>query len=187
MSEGIVIALITAGGSLLGGIIGQFIAASATVKAAQIKENSIKDERKISLGGVFGGAVIGAILTLGVLFFLGFFPMSQNGIDAISGTWLGTAKSGDFEFDVRFEIGKFCKIGSVCGTFDFPAISCSGTLTITEIDGNLFRFQANDRTSGCFTTPDIQDSLQLLPDGTILYTSKSSSYPETRAILKRSK
>ena len=191
MSEGIIIALITAIGSLVGGIAGQFIMASATVKAAMIKEGgkvspSPVDEKSFSWGGVVGGAVIGAAFMLVVLFFLGFFPVAQTNIDAISGTWVGTAKSGNFEFDVRFEIGKSCKIGLACGTFDFPSISCSGTLTITKIEGNLFEFEANDRTSGCLVSPDIKDSLQLLPDGSLLYVSQSASYDgQTRGILQR--
>lgn len=191
MSEGIIIALITAIGSLVGGVAGQFIVASATVKAAMIKEggnfaSTTADEKSFSWSGVFGGAVIGAVFTLVVLFFLGFFPVSQTNIDAISGTWVGTAKSGDFEFDVRFEIGKSCKVGSVCGTFNFPSISCSGTLTITKIEGNLFEFQANDRTSGCLVSPDIKDSLQLLPDGSLLYISQSASYDgQTRGVLQK--
>ena len=111
---------------------------------------------------------------------------SQNEIDAISGTWTGILKSKDLEFDIRFEIGTACKIGSVCGTFDFPGIACSGTLTIIEVDDDLFRIQIHDKTSGCFKTHDIQDSLQLLPNGTLLYISKSSSYSEMRAVLSRS-
>jgi hypothetical protein len=193
MSEGIIIALITAVGSLLGGIIGQFISASATVTAAKIKgnvnsANSLKDDKPFSWGNILGGALVGAIATLGILFLLGLFPIvNNNNIDSISGTWLGTAKSGDFEFDVRFEIGKSCKIGSVCGTFDFPSISCSGTLTITKVEGNTFEFQANDRTSGCIVSPEIKDSLQLLPDGTLLYVSKGNSYEETRGVLRKEK
>ena len=54
MSEGVLIALITAVGSLLGGIIGQFIAASATVKAAEIKE-SIKPEASSKNKKTFSG------------------------------------------------------------------------------------------------------------------------------------
>lgn len=45
-------------------------------------------------------------------------------IDAISGTWVGTTKSGDFEFGVTFVIGEKCSLGDTCGTFDFPEISC---------------------------------------------------------------
>lgn len=108
-------------------------------------------------------------------------------IDAISGTWVGTAKSGDFEFGVTFVVGEKCSLGDACGTFDFPDISCSGTLAITKIDGNVFEFQASDRTSGCDPSPDNRDSLELLPDGTLLFISTSSTHEETRAILNKEK
>ena len=79
MSEGIIIALITAFGSLLGGIIGQLITASATIKAATIKEKinptpSNKDKKPHSWGIVIGGAIIGAIATLVILSLFGMFP-----------------------------------------------------------------------------------------------------------------
>ena len=108
-------------------------------------------------------------------------------IDAISGTWVGTAKSGDFEFGVTFVVGEKCSLGDACGTFDFPDISCSGTLAITKIDGNVFEFQASDRTIGCDPSPDNRDSLELLPDGTLLFISTSSTHEETRAILNQEK
>jgi hypothetical protein len=107
--------------------------------------------------------------------------------NAIAGEWVGTAKSGDFEFDVKFSIGESCKIGSTCGAFDFPSISCSGTFSITEIDGNLFKFKASNRSSGCNLAPDIQDSLQLLSDGTLLFRSKGSGPGEIRSILIKQK
>lgn len=110
----------------------------------------------------------------------------QSKIDAISGTWIGIAKSGDFEYDAKFIIGKSCEIGSVCGTFEFPTISCSGTLTITEVDGNLYKTSENNLTSGCLTTPTIQNYFQLLPDGNLLYVFETDGYPETRAILYKS-
>lgn len=112
---------------------------------------------------------------------------TSQSIDTISGTWIGTAKSGDFEFGVRFEVGEKCSLGDACGTFDFPDISCSGTLAITKIDGNVFEFQASDRTSGCDPSPDNRDSLELLPDGTLLFISTSSTHEETRAILNKEK
>jgi hypothetical protein len=108
-------------------------------------------------------------------------------IDAISGKWVGTAKSGDFEFGVTFVVGEKCSLGEACGTFDFPDISCAGTLAITNIDENVFEFQASDRTSGCDPSPDNRDSLELLPDGTLLFISTSSTHDETRAILTKEK
>ena len=80
MSEGIIIALITALGSLLGGIVGQSITASATVRAAQIKEKASqssfdKDEQTpSSWGRIIVGALLGAIVTLIILFTLGMIP-----------------------------------------------------------------------------------------------------------------
>ncbi len=112
---------------------------------------------------------------------------SSQPIDAISGTWVGTAKSGDFEFGVTFVIEENCSLGDACGTFDFPDISCSGTLTITKIDGNVFEFQASDRSSGCDPSPDNRDTLELLSDGALLFISTSSTHDETRAILNKEK
>ena len=76
MSEGIIIALITAMGSLLGGVIGQIIVASATIRAAEIKANpnsasGSNSEKSRSLGGILRGALIGAVLTLGILAIFG--------------------------------------------------------------------------------------------------------------------
>lgn len=74
MSEGIIIALITAIGSLLGGIAGQMISASATIKAAAIKEKlnqapSVRGESSNNWKGILSGALIGAVLTMAVLAF----------------------------------------------------------------------------------------------------------------------
>lgn len=79
MSEGIIIALITAIGSLMGGIIGQSITASATIKAAAIKEKlnlapDVRGEKSNNWRVILGGAVIGAIATLFILTLLGIFP-----------------------------------------------------------------------------------------------------------------
>ena len=190
MSEEILIALITSVGSIVGGIVGNYIVAYATIKSATIKKKgksskSPKNKKPLSWVGVFGGVVIGAVLTLAALFIFGLFPTQQNDIDQISGTWLGTAKSGEIEYDVRFEIGESCEIGSICGTFDFPSFSCSGTLSIINIEGNKYEFQAYDRTSGCNVSPDIKDYLQLLPDGTLIYVSSSNDYDHTRGVLRK--
>src|SRR5882724_202686 len=64
--------------------------------------------------------------------------------DAIVGTWSGTAKGGDFSFDITATIGRSCTIGSVCRQFDIPAIPCSGTWTLMGISGTTYQFQAGD-------------------------------------------
>jgi hypothetical protein len=76
MSEGIIIALITAFGSLLGGIIGQIITASATIEAAKIKEkiNLSPNGENNAWRRVVFGAIIGAVVTLIILFSLGMIP-----------------------------------------------------------------------------------------------------------------
>lgn len=82
MSEGIIIALITAVGSLLGGVIGQIITASATIEAAKIKEKTNTPQNNgenNSWKRVVMGAIIGAIVTLIILFTLGMLPpKSEN-------------------------------------------------------------------------------------------------------------
>jgi len=81
MSEGIVIALITAIGSLLGGIIGQIITSSATIEAAKIKDkvNISQNGENNSWRRVVLGAIVGAVVTLIILFSLGMIPpKSEN-------------------------------------------------------------------------------------------------------------
>ena len=85
MSEGIIIALITALGSLLGGIIGQSITASATVRTALIKEKASQssfnkgEQTSNSWGRIIVGAGLGAIVTLIILFTLGMIhPRTGN-------------------------------------------------------------------------------------------------------------
>lgn len=103
-------------------------------------------------------------------------------IDEISGTWTGTAKSENLEFDVKFIIRSSCTIGTPCGTFEISTISCYGDITITKIIDDIFEFQTTNKTEGCNTSSDIRDSLQLLSDGTLLYISTSNEY-EARGIL----
>jgi len=101
--------------------------------------------------------------------------------DAIAGTWSGTAKNGDFTFQVTVTIGKSCAIGSVCGPFDIPAIPCSGTFTLIGINGSTYQFQAGNFQGAC--TPGASDFLQLLSDGTLLYISRHPSYGESKGVL----
>lgn len=134
MSEGIIIALITAIGSLLGGIIGQIITASATVKAAKIKEEAnlpqlSKDEKTRSWGRVITGAVFGAIATLIILFLLGMIPPNTENPPPtaiavtktpVSKTQTPATTSSDSSilFNEDFEDGKAQKVTYVSGGWE---------------------------------------------------------------------
>lgn len=81
MSEDIIIALITVGGSLIGSIIGAY----ATVKAAGIKIqkptsqtiSEVKKQKPHWIWGMLGGAIVGAGVTLVVLVIMGIIPTSS--------------------------------------------------------------------------------------------------------------
>jgi virginiamycin B lyase len=90
--------------------------------------------------------------------------------DSIAGTWSGTAKGGDFNFQITTTIAKSCAIGSVCGPFDIPAIPCSGEWTLMGISGTTYQMQAGSLEGKCAGNEGgSSDSLQLLADGTVLY------------------
>ena len=103
MSEGIIIALITAIGSLLGAVIGQIITASATIKAAEIKEkvqlNSREEKKPISWKVMISGAVLGAIVTLIALYFSGLVYPPQTVITPTPTSTNTTTPSSEFYDD----------------------------------------------------------------------------------------
>jgi hypothetical protein len=84
MSEGIIIALITAVGSIVGAIGGNFINARATVIAASMNNGKSQPNEGISSSRIrwtVAGGLFGAIIVLAGLWFLGLFPsFSANAI-----------------------------------------------------------------------------------------------------------
>ena len=108
-------------------------------------------------------------------------PLEIPSIDPIVGTWTGSAWNNDFELQVSITIEKICQLGQVCGQFNLSNASCSGTLTWVGMDGELYQFQAGDKTEGCGEGIDY-----LVPqtDGTVVYIS-SGDYGETKGILQR--
>ena len=108
-------------------------------------------------------------------------PQETPSIDPIAGTWSGSAWNNDFELQVTITVEETCQLGEVCGRFDIPIASCSGTLTWVGMDGEIYQFQAGDKTSGCGEGIDY-----LIPqkDGTVMYISRGN-YGETEGILER--
>lgn len=91
MSENIIIALITAGGAILGGIVGAIINAYATIKAAGLKveqtpSQAIQEARKQKSywgWGILGGTIIGAVIALAILAAMGIIPTDTPGDNII--------------------------------------------------------------------------------------------------------
>jgi hypothetical protein len=102
--------------------------------------------------------------------------------DAIAGTWSGNAHTGDFNFQISVTIGPSCVIGATCGSFDIPALPCSGTFTLIGINDPTYQFQAGNLVGAC--TPDASDFLRLQSDGTLLYLSRGS-FGESTGVLQR--
>ena len=82
---------------------------------------------------------------------------------------------------ISITIEETCQLGQTCGQFDIQTVSCSGTLTWVGMDGELYQFQAGDKTEACGEGVDY-----LLPqtDGTLMYISRGD-YGETKGVLHR--
>ena len=108
-------------------------------------------------------------------------PPEIPSIDPLVGTWTGSALNNGFEMQVSITIEKTCQLGQVCGRFNIPTASCSGTLIWVGMDGELYQFQAGDKTAGCGEGIDY-----LVPqkDGTVMFISRGD-YGETIGILQR--
>lgn len=122
MSESTINAIITAIGSLLGGFVGAY----ATIKAAEIKEKSPLTsngtESKSLVSGIIAGAVIGAIITLVILVLLGLIPPTSPGttstvtptIQEPTENW----ELGELIYEENFEDGTINGLKTKWGVFD---------------------------------------------------------------------
>jgi purine nucleosidase/pyrimidine-specific ribonucleoside hydrolase len=108
-------------------------------------------------------------------------PLEIPSIDPIIGTWTGSVFNNGFEMQISKTIKETCQLGQMCGQFNISTVSCSGTLTWVGMDGELYQFQAGDKTEGCGEGIDY-----LFPqtDGTIMYISRGD-YGETKGTLQR--
>ena len=108
-------------------------------------------------------------------------PADLPPIDPLIGTWAGLVYNNDFEMEIVITIDDTCASGEVFGRFDISTVSCSGTLTWVGMDGELYQFEAGDKTENCGEGVDY-----LLPqaDGTVMYISRGD-YGETTGTLQR--
>ena len=99
----------------------------------------------------------------------------DNNADSIAGNWKGTVidDGGSNHLLVEIHIEKACEINETCGTINLPELPCSGKLKLVKMQNGVFTFIEKDVTGADFCVPDGQDTLQLLPDGTLSRNFKS--------------
>jgi hypothetical protein len=103
---------------------------------------------------------------------------------SLLGVWTGNAhNSNEWDMKVTISILKSVEIGSTLGVFDIPLIPCSGTFRVIDIRGEMIEVKAEKLQGECVQAN--AETLELLPDGTLLYISKGTDW-ETRGILHRS-
>ena len=103
--------------------------------------------------------------------------------DSLLGVWTGTAhNSNGWDMKITLSILQPFAIGSTLGIFNIPLIPCSGTFRLVAIHGQTLDLEAQNLQGDCGNA--YLDTLELLPDGTLLYISKGRSW-ETRGILQR--
>jgi hypothetical protein len=103
--------------------------------------------------------------------------------DSLLGVWTGTAhNSNGWDMKITLSVLQPFEVGSTLGIFDIPLIPCSGTFRVIGIHDERLELKAEKLQGECGEADF--DSLELLPDGTLLYMSRGEGW-ETRGILQR--
>ena len=103
--------------------------------------------------------------------------------ESLIGVWTGMAhNSNGWDMKITISVLQPFEIGSTLGIFDIPLIPCSGTFRVINIRDESIELGAEKLQGDCEAAN--YDSLELLPDGTLLYISKGHGW-ETRGVLQR--
>lgn len=103
--------------------------------------------------------------------------------NTLLGVWTGTAhNSNGWDMKITLSVLQPVEVGSMLGVFDIPLLPCSGTLKVVSVQGKTLELKTEKLQGDCLK-PEAQ-TLELLPDGTLLYISKGKDW-ETRGILQR--
>ena len=103
--------------------------------------------------------------------------------DSLLGVWTGTAhNSNGWDMKITLSVLQPFAIGTMLGIFDIPLIPCSGTFRLVAIRGEILELEPQNLQGDCGKA-DL-DTLELLPNGTLLYVSKGRNW-ETRGVLER--
>ncbi len=98
--------------------------------------------------------------------------------DSLIGIWTGIAHNiNGWDMKISLSIMQPFDVGSTLGIFNIPMILCAGIFKVLAIRDETLILQGN-----CVEADS--ESLELLPDGTLLYISKGYGW-ETQGILER--
>ena len=102
--------------------------------------------------------------------------------ESLLGVWTGTAhNSNGWDMKITLSVLQPAEVGTTLGVFDIPLIPCSGSFRVISIRGEILELKAEKLQGECGRAES--DSLELRPDGTLLYVSKGKDW-ETRGILQ---
>jgi hypothetical protein len=102
--------------------------------------------------------------------------------ESLLGVWTGTAhNSNGWDMKITLSVLQPVEVGTTLGVFDIPLIPCSGAFRVISIRGEILELKAEKLQGECGRAES--DTLELRPDGTLLYVSKGKDW-ETRGILQ---
>lgn len=102
--------------------------------------------------------------------------------ESLLGVWTGTAhNSNGWDMKITLSVLQPVEVGTTLGIFDIPLIPCSGAFRVISIRGEILELKAEKLQGECGRATS--DTLELLPDGTLLYVSKGRDW-ETRGVLQ---
>lgn len=103
--------------------------------------------------------------------------------DSLIGIWTGIAHNiNGWDMKITLSIMQPFDVGSTLGIFNIPMIPCAGTFKVLAIRDETLILKAENLQGSCVEADS--ESLELLPDGTLLYVSKGDGW-ETQGILER--
>ena len=111
--------------------------------------------------------------------------------DPIAGKWTGSifGETSGFSALIDLSIQPGFKAGNVCGTVSVPQLPCSGSLALTEINGDTFVFIEQNMTGAAACASGGYEYLQLQENGTLsfkyTFTSSSGEKIGSSGVLKR--
>ncbi len=103
--------------------------------------------------------------------------------DSLIGIWTGIAHNiNGWDMKISLSIMQPFDVGSTLGIFNIPMIPCAGIFKVLAIRDETLFLKAENLQGNCVEADS--ESLELLPDGTLLYVSKGDGW-ETQGILER--